>query len=190
MKISKSKIVSSALFLGLLTSSLPSFKNNNLMKANASQGGIEFKWDSDDGYKKLRYLQSSDIKMDRASYFLFITRRQRRNSILKLTLQYPNYFNAKLKPNKFKLCQVSMGNLSRKTRCLKYIDAKVTISKDQTKVDIIPNTPIPVDKKNYAVLMKIFNPTRSGMFEISAYSQSTLDVPISSYLGTWTIAIR
>ena len=38
--------------------------------------------------------------------------------------------------------------------------------------------------------MKIFNPSKQGMFQINALSQSPGDMPISRYIGSWSIDIR
>ena len=49
---------------------------------------------------------------------------------------------------------------------------------------------IPYNKDNYAVVMKIFNPRKRGMFQFRALSNNSDEIPISTYLGTWNIDVR
>tara|TARA_Y100001968_G_C19384738_1_gene732263 strand:- start:115 stop:705 length:591 start_codon:yes stop_codon:yes gene_type:complete len=185
----KKIICSIGLLTGLSTSCLLFENLYSPPKASANQGFAEFQWDQDPAYIKLRYLQSSKEKLDRAKYFFFLRSRDRKTAILKLKIRVPPKFDAKITPKKLSLCQVKIGGFAERTRCIKEIPAIIEVDEGQRNIEIFPNTPIPTDKKTYAVVMKIFNPRRSGMFQLSAFSQSPGDLPISKYLGTWNITI-
>jgi len=151
---------------------------------------LEFRWDQEGPYKKLYYTQSSTIKRDRSSYYLVMKAKNRKTAILKLSIDFPKHFDSVLTEKKFKLCKIHIGGMLEKTKCKEYIPADFEVNEDQTAVDVFPDEPIPVSKDSYAVVMKIFNPTRSGMFQINAKSQSPGDLPISSYIGSWNIDIK
>ena len=63
------------------------------------------------------------------------------------------------------------------------------IAKDQSSIDVFPNKPIPSDG-NVAVVMKIFNPSKTGMYQFNALAQAPGDIPMSGYIGSWTIDIN
>ncbi len=151
--------------------------------------GIDFLWDPDPNYQKLKYVQTSSIKRERSTYFLFLRPRDRKTGILKLSIKVPDYFEAKIKPEKVKFCLAKVGGYSSRSKCLKDIPSVIEISKDQTSIDIFPDNPIPVDKNTYALKMKIFNPRKVGMFQFHAYAQSPGALPISGYVGTWNIDV-
>ena len=84
-----------------------------------------------------------------------------------------------------------MGGMLEKTRCIEKIPAVFEVNKDEkTSISVFPNQPIPADKEGYAVVMKIFNPSKAGMFQVNALSQSPGDMPISRYIGSWNLDIR
>lgn len=159
-------------------------------KASASPGFFEYQWDPQPGYKRLKFYQSANNRLERATYFLFLRPVDREKGILKLTLNVPNYFESKLTPKKLSLCKVKIGGFTSKTKCLEKIPTIIEINKDQTIIEIFPETPIPQSKDSYALVMKIFNPRKRGMFQFQALAQSTGDVPISEYVGTWNIDIQ
>jgi len=159
-------------------------------KSSASPGFFEYQWFPEEGYKKLRYLQSSSERLDRATYYLFLRGKERKADISKLTIRVPEYFEAKIKPKKLSFCKVNVGSYSSKTRCLKDVPSKITINANQTSIDISPDRPIPLNKDSYAVVMKIFNPRKRGMFQFQAFSQNVGEIDISTYLGTWNIEVQ
>ncbi len=79
-----------------------------------------------------------------------------------------------------------------KTKCLEKVPAVFEVNKNEngTTIEMFPHQPIPVDKSGYAVVMKVFNPSKAGMFQINALSQSPGDMPISRYIGSWNVDIR
>ena len=162
-----------------------------LIKTNpAAQSAIEFRWDTDPNYKKLKVLQTSAQQLDRSTYYFFLKKYDRKSAILKLTLKLPEKFKTKITSRKLKLCEVQIGGYSSRTRCKKNLPAVFEIDNESNSIDVFPNEPIPSNKKSYALVMKIFNPRRSGLYQVNAYSQSPGELPISLYLGSYTIEIE
>ncbi len=158
--------------------------------SSASPGFFEYQWDAEPGYKRLKYLQSSSERNDRATYYFFLRAKERKENIVNLTITVPDYFDAKIKTEKLSLCKVKIGGYTARTRCLENVPSKFKINNQQTSIEIFPENPIPLNKDNYAVVMKIFNPRKRGMFQFRAMSQSNGDIPVSTYLGTWNIDIQ
>tara|TARA_B100000700_G_scaffold126076_1_gene141131 strand:+ start:1178 stop:1753 length:576 start_codon:yes stop_codon:yes gene_type:complete len=159
-------------------------------KTSASPGFFEYQWDPEPGYKRLKYYQSSSERLERATYYFFLRGKERKEGIIKLTIKVPDYFEAKIKPNKLSLCKVKVGGFTERTRCIKEIPSIIEVNDNQTSIDIFPEKPIPSNKDNYAIVMKIFNPRKRGMFQFQALSQQAGDIPISTYLGTWNVDIQ
>ena len=159
-------------------------------KSFASPGFFEYQWDPEPGYKRLRYYQSSSERNDRSTYYFFLRGKERKEDIEKLTIAVPDYFEAKIKKKKLNLCKVKVGGYTERTRCLENIPSIIEVNDKQTTIEIFPKKPIPYNKDNYAVVMKIFNPRKRGMFQFRALSQNASEIPISTYLGTWNIDIQ
>ncbi len=160
------------------------------LKAGA---GIEFRWDQDPNYRRLYYHQTSNERRDRSTYYLVMKPKDRKTGLLKLKINVPKHFNSKIKPKKLTLCRINVGGMLEKTKCKEKIPAVFEVTRDKNKkttIEVFPNQPIPDDKSGYALVMKVFNPTRAGMYQFDAIGQSPGDLPISSYIGSWTIDIR
>ena len=157
-----------------------------------SSSSLEFQWNPEPGYRRLTYYQSSEDKLDRATYYFFLRGSERKENMIKLTLKAPDYFQATIKPKNLSLCKVKIGGYAERTRCLENIPSVIEVNDSQTSIEIFPERPIPRNKDSYAVVMKIFNPRRSGMFQFQALSQSEQpgEIPISTYLGTWNISVQ
>ena len=156
----------------------------------ASPGFFEYQWDPEPGYKRLNYYQSSSERLERSTYYFFLRGKERKEDIEKLTIAVPNYFEAKIKTKKLNLCKVKIGGYTERTRCLENIPSLIKVNDKQTLIEILPEKPIPNNKDNYAVVMKIFNPRKRGMFQFRALSQNSDEIPISTYLGTWNIDVQ
>ena len=159
-------------------------------KSSASPGFFEYQWDQEPGYKQLKYYQSSSERNDRSTYYFFLKGKERKEDIVKLTITVPDYFEAKIKTKKLSLCKVKVGGYTARTRCLENIPSLIEVNDKQTSIEIFPERPIPFNKDNYAVVMKIFNPRKRGMYQFQALSQKTGQIPISTYLGTWNIDVQ
>ena len=159
-------------------------------KSSASPGFFEYQWDQEPGYKQLKYYQSSSERNDRSTYYFFLKGKERKEDIVKLTITVPDYFEAKIKTKKLSLCKVKVGGYTARTRCLENIPSLIEVNDKQTSIEIFPEKPIPYNKDNYAVVMKIFNPRKRGMYQFQALSQNPGQIPISTYLGTWNIDVQ
>ena len=183
-------IIKKAFFVGLSAFLFSAGALNVAPKSSASPGFFEYQWYPEEGYKKLRYLQSSSERLERATYYFFLRGKERKADISKLTLRVPDYFEAKIKPEKLSLCRVNIGSYTSRTRCLENVPSEIKINEDQTSIDISPEKAIPFNKDSYAVVMKIFNPRKRGMFQFQAFSQNVGEIDISTYLGTWNIDVQ
>ena len=161
-------------------------------KSLASPGFFEIQWDPEPGYRRLKYFQTSSERLDRATYYFFLRGRERKENIIKLTIKVPDYFKAKIKPEKLSLCKVRVGGYSGRTSCLEDVPSVIEVNEKQTIIEIFPKGPIPLNKDSYAIVMKIFNPRKTGMFQFQAMAQSQQpgEIPISTYLGTWNISVQ
>ena len=159
-------------------------------QTSASPGFFEYQWDPEPGYKRLKYYQSSSERNERSTYYFFLRGKERKEDIEKLTITVPDYFEARIKTKKLNLCKVKVGGYTGRTRCLENIPSLIEVNDKQTIIDIFPEKPIPFNKDNYAVVMKIFNPRKRGMFQFRALSQNADEIPISTYLGTWNIDVQ
>ena len=159
-------------------------------KSLASPGFFEYQWNPEPGYKRLKYYQSSSEKLERSTYYFFLRGKERKEDITKLTIAVPDYFEAKIKTKKLNFCKVKVGGYTERTRCIENIPSLFKVNDKQTIIDIFPEKPIPFNKDNYAVVMKIFNPRKRGMFQFRALSQNADEIPISTYLGTWNIDVQ
>ena len=94
-----------------------------------------------------------------------------------------------LKPKNISFCKVNIGGFDSKTKCLKNIPSDIEINKEDKKVEIYPFSPVPANKDSYAVVFKIINPQRSGLYQFHSFGKSSGPIPITSYMGSWTIKI-
>ena len=161
---------------------LPTTNNLNSLKAS-----IEFQWDSNQNFKKLKWFQTEEKKNFRNNIYLFLRSSDRKTGLLKISLKVPDRFTPQIKKQKISLCEVRLGGFNSKTKCLKTIPTEIEIDKGNNKVDIFPVSPIPSDKKNIAIYLKVSNPKRGGLYQFHGFGQSSGKVPVSYYLGSWTL---
>ena len=115
----------------------------------------------------------------------------RNAELLKINLAIPKPFKSTLKPEKISLCKVKIGGFDERTKCLEDIPADIEINTDESSlrtINIFPYSPIPLNKESYAVVLKVFNPKKSGLYQFHSYGQPQ-GKSVSSYLGSWTIVI-
>ena len=161
------------------------FLNNTEVKA-----GIEFQWDQGSGYKRLKWFQKESNKRARNTIFFFLRPADRKESLLKITLKIPKTFKSTLEEKKISFCKVLIGGYESRTKCIKEIPADIELNEDNTSLDIFPYSPIPSNKDSYAILLKVFNPKRTGLYQFHTYGQYFGDDTVSSYLGSATILIN
>ena len=183
-------IIKKVFFIGFSAFLFSSGAFNLAPKSSAAPGFFEYQWDPEPGYKRLKYYQSSSDRNERSTYYFFLRGKERKENISKLTIAVPDYFEARIKTKKLNLCKVKVGGYTERTRCLENIPSLIEVNDKQTIIDIFPEKPIPFNKDNYAVVMKIFNPRKRGMFQFRALSQNADEIPISTYLGTWNIDVQ
>ena len=171
------------LFFSPFLFSIPLF--NNIQDANA---GIEFQWNEDSGFKSLNWFQKENKRRFRNTIYFFLRPNVRGNDLLKLNLSIPKNFKAKLKEEKISLCKVRIGGFESRTKCLENVPADIELKNDNGSLDIYPHSPIPFNKDSYAVVFKIFNPSKTGLNQFHSYGQPS-GKTVSSYLGSWTIRI-
>ena len=178
----KSKILKLLLISPFLVS-IPFFSNSEVNAA------LEFQWDQDSGYKRLKWFQKDSEKRARNKIFFFLRPSDRKAGLIKITMKIPKTFNSTLKKEKISLCQVRIGGFDSRTKCIADIPADIELSEDKTSLDIFPYTPIPRNKDSYAIQFKVFNPNRSGLYQFHSYGQYLGENTVSSYIGSWTQVI-
>ena len=161
---------------------------NNIQDAKA---GLEFQWDQDDSYRRLKWFQKENKRKFRNTIYFFLRPSDRRTDLLKINLAIPKTFKSTLSNEKISFCKVKIGGFEARTKCLEDIPADFEIKTDESglrSLDIYPYSPIPSNKDSYAIVFKIFNPTKSGLYQFHSFGQPK-GKSFSSYLGSWTIVI-
>ena len=161
---------------------------NNSQDAKA---GLEFQWNQNSGYKKLRWFQKENKRRFRNTIYFFLRPTDRNAELLKINLAIPKSFKSNLKNEKISFCKVKIGGFETRTKCLEDIPADIEINSDDSSlssINVYPYSPIPTNKDSYAIVLKVNNPRRSGLYQFHSYGQPK-GKSISSYLGSWTIVI-
>ena len=172
------------LFFSPLLISIPFYLGNSDAKA-----GLEFQWDQDSGYRRLKWFQKENKKKFRNTIFFFLRPSDRQANLLKITLKIPETFDSTIK-DKVSFCKVKIGGFEGRTKCIEDIPADVEINEDNSSLDIFPYSPIPSNKDSYAIVFKkIFNPKKSGLKQFHSFGQYAQKNTSSRYLGSWTIVI-
>ncbi len=183
------KVTALGLTAGLLCTSSIIEGVNNTQPVNATPSLLEFRWDGVRSYRKLYYYQTSKIPRDKAKYFFVLRPRDRKTAILKLTITVPEHFKANIKPKNLKLCKMEPGGMLKKNKCIQTIPAVFEVSEDQKAIDVFPDRPVSIDD-TVAVILKLFNPSKRGMFQFNALIQAPGEVPMAGYVGSWNISLE
>ncbi len=178
-----SKFLRLLLFSPLLIS-IPFFNNIDV------KAGLEFQWDRYSGIRRLSWFQKNNEARARNKIFFFLRPTDREGGLLKINIKSPKNFKSTLKEEKISFCKVLIGGFESRTKCLEDIPADIEISEDQKSIDIFPYSPIPSNKDSYAVVFKVFNPKRSGLYQFHSYGQYSGDTPSLTYMGSWTLVIQ
>jgi len=161
---------------------------NKIQNANA---GLEFQWDQDSGYRRLKWFQKENKRRYRNTIYFFLRPSDRYADLLKINLSIPKSFKSTLKEEKISFCKVNIGGFENRTKCLEDIPADIEIQTEESSLrslNIYPYRPIPSNKESYAIVLKVFNPNRTGLYQFHSYGQPK-GKSVSSYLGSWTIGI-
>ena len=79
-------------------------------------------------------------------------------------------------------------DLKLEQNVLEDIPADIEINNDPSSLVFYPYKPIPTNKDSYAIVLKLINPKKSGLYQFHSYGQEAGNT-VSSYLGSWTIVI-
>ena len=166
--------------------STPFFSNIKDVKA-----GLEFQWDQNSGIRRLKWFQKENKRNFRNKIYFFLRPIDRNTELLRINLAIPKTFKAKLNEEKIRFCNVRIGGFDSRTKCLEDIPADIEINTKESglrSIDIYPYKPIPTNKKSYAVVLKVNNPRKSGLYQFHLYGQPKGNTGLS-YLGSSTIVI-
>ena len=163
--------------------SIPLLTNINLARA-----GLEIQWDQDSGHRRLNWTQRDNQRKVRNKIYFFLRPSDRKSELLKINITIPKTFKTKLKAKNISFCRVNIGGFSSRTKCLENIPGDIEIKEDNSSLDFYPYKPIPSDKDSYAIVVKVFNPNKTGLHQFHSYGQYT-GQSVSRYLGSWTIVI-
>jgi len=155
------------------------------------RAGLEFQWEQNTGYRKLKWFQKENKKRTRNTIYFFLRPSDRTSDLLSINLAIPKTFKSTLKNEKINFCKVRIGGFENRTKCLENISADIEINTDESglrSLDIYPYSPIPYSKESYAVVLKVINPKKSGLYQFHSFGQPKGESS-SSYLGSWTIVI-
>ncbi len=161
---------------------------NNIQDVKA---GLEFQWDQDSIYRRLKWYQKENKRKFRNTIYFFLRPSDRKTDLLKINLAIPKTFKSTLKSEKISFCKVRIGGFESRTKCLEDIPADIEINTNESglrSLDIYPYSPIPTNKQSYAIVLKVFNPKKSGLYQFHSYGQPK-GKSFTSYLGSWTIVI-
>ena len=160
-------------------------------KIQDARAGLEFQWDQNSSFRQLKWFQKENKSGFRNTIYFFLRPSDRRTDLLKINLAIPKTFKSTLNNEKISFCKVKIGGFDSRTKCLEDIPADIEINTDESglrSLDIYPYSPIPSNKDSYAIVLKVFNPKRSGLYQFHSYGQPK-GKSFSSYLGSWTIVI-
>ena len=155
------------------------------------KAGLEFQWNQDDSYRRLKWFQKENKRRFRNSIYFFLRPSDRRTDLLKINLAIPKTLKSTLSNEKISFCKVKIGGFESRTKCLEDIPADFEIKTDESglrSIDIYPFSPIPSNKESYAIVFKVINPKKSGLYQFHSFGQPK-GKSFSSYLGSWTIVI-
>ena len=161
---------------------------NKIQNANA---GLEFQWNQDSSFRRLRWFQRENKRRLRNTIYFFFRPSDRKTDLLKINLGIPETFKSTLKNEKISFCKVRIGGFDSRTKCLEDIPADIEINTDESglrSLNVYPYSPIPSNKDSYAIVLKVFNPRKTGLYQFHSYGQPKGETS-SSYLGSWTIVI-
>ena len=174
------------LIIPTILASTPIF--NNMQGAKA---GLEFQWQQNPEFKRLKWFQKENKKRFKNTIYFFLRPSDRSADLLKINLAVPKTFKSTLKAEKITLCKVKIGGFESRTKCIENIPADIEINTEDSSlrsINIFPNSPVPANKESYAVVLKVFNPKKSGLYQFHSYGQPK-GKTVLSYLGSSTIVI-
>tara|TARA_B100000161_G_C33491351_1_gene387201 strand:+ start:438 stop:1031 length:594 start_codon:yes stop_codon:yes gene_type:complete len=158
-----------------------------------AKAALEFQWDQSSGFKRLKWFQKESKKNFRNTIYYFLRPGDRDTDFLKIDFAIPKTFKTNIKNKNISLCKVKIGGFESRTKCLEDIPIDIEIENENEesslkRLNIYPFAPLPSNKDSYAVVLKVINPNRSGLYQFHSFVQPTGKTS-TSYLGSWTIVI-
>tara|TARA_A100000164_G_scaffold355386_1_gene363961 strand:+ start:226 stop:825 length:600 start_codon:yes stop_codon:yes gene_type:complete len=163
-----------------------------------AKASLEFQWDQNTPFKKLKWFQKEPVKSMRNKIYFFLRRYDRKAELLKIDLVVPKTFKSTLKTKNIRFCKAEVGGFEGRTKCLEDVPADIEIQSEDVEIKnkettirrilIYPYKPLPRSKDTYAIVLKAINPRRSGLYQFHSYVQYAGEES-SRYLGSWTIVI-
>jgi len=154
-----------------------------------SSRALEFQWNPNDNFKKLTWYQTNPKKNSKNKIFFFYRPSDRKTGLLSINIRIPDNFKSTLKPKNISLCRVNIGGFESRTKCLENIPSSIEINPKDKKVEIYPISPVPSNKESYALVFKVNNPQKAGLYQFHSFGKSSGPIPVGRYLGSWTIKI-
>ena len=157
-----------------------------------AKAGLEFQWNQDSGFRRLKWFQKEGTRISKNTIYFFLRPIDRKTELIKINLAIPKTFKSTLKKENINLCKVKIGGFESRTKCLEDIPADFEITTDDSSLrslNIYPYSPIPSNKESYAIVFKVINPKRSGLYQFHSFVQFK-GKSVSSYLGSWTVRIN
>jgi len=78
-------------------------------KLQDAKAGLEFQWDQDDSFRRLKWFQKENKKGFRNTIYFFLRPSDRRTDLLKINLAIPKTFKSTLSNEKISFCKVKIG---------------------------------------------------------------------------------
>jgi len=176
------KSISTFLILNTLISIIP-------LQINSAKA-FEFQWGSNDGYKRLKWHQRTAEKNSRNKIFFFFMPKDRKTGLLSINIKIPKNFKSTLRTQNITICKAKYGGYISKTKCIEDVPSDIVFDEENKRLEIYPISPVPSNEETYAVVFKINNPRRSGLYQFHSFGKSSGPIPVSSYLGSWTLTIN
>ena len=136
--------------LGLLVIPAFLFSNPILNNVKEAKAGLEFQWNQDSVYRRLKWFQKENTRRFKNKIYFFFRPSDRNADLIKINLAIPKTFKVTLKKEKISLCKVRIGGFESRTKCLENIPADIEINTDEASlrsINIFPLSPIPFNKK-------------------------------------------
>ena len=100
-------------------------------------------------------------------------------AVSQFSISYPDYFKGKFDTDKIEV----------RIKGEKVPLQEVVWDKENHKVDIYPQEPVPAGSRVELVFSNVKNPSSGGTFYFNCQIQTPGDVPLLRYLGTWIVSI-
>jgi hypothetical protein len=113
-------------------------------------------------------------------YRLRVKKDKMKLSVAQFIITYPDYYTGKFDP---KDVAITVNGKDWKVQ-------EVNWDKDNYRLEIYPNEPIPAKSNVELVFSNVKNPENPGTFYFNCLIQAPGDVPIMRELGTWIISIN